>query len=193
LRGALTLAWLGGSAAAGTAEEAAQAPTGSPREWGADDVQRWFQAHKQGKWAEYAPKFAELTGEQMSALSKEDFLRFADSPYGSAIYNDWRALVNPLRATVSPHTHALAGTLTLSTCVCVRVVAHAATADVPAWIDVQAQKLHQVISVCHPYRGPGHPAAKAREGVACGFEHLTNACRAPHEARAATPLRRRRV
>jgi hypothetical protein len=36
----------------------------------------------------------------MSALEKEDFLRFADSPYGSAIYNDWRALLSKVRAVV---------------------------------------------------------------------------------------------
>jgi hypothetical protein len=81
------------AAADAAAAAAAAAPAGDPTEWGADEVQAWFQAHEDGIWAEYAPKFARLTGAKMSALSEEAFLRFADSPYGSAIYNDWRALV----------------------------------------------------------------------------------------------------
>ena len=72
---------------------AESAPAGAPASWSADEVQRWFEAHNGGQWAKYAPKFAKLDGAEMSALSKEDFLRFADSPYGSAIFNDWRAAV----------------------------------------------------------------------------------------------------
>jgi len=70
-----------------------EAPTGEPNAWGADEVQRWFATHKDGKWGKYAHKFAELTGDEMSALSEEAFLRVVEPPYGSAIYNDWRALV----------------------------------------------------------------------------------------------------
>ena len=78
------------TAAAADAAAAAAAPAGDPKEWGADEVQAWFQAHEDGIWAEYAPKFARLTGAKMSALEKEDFLRRVPDN-GDVIYNDWRA------------------------------------------------------------------------------------------------------
>lgn len=62
-------------------------------------MQRWFATHKDGKWGKYAHKFAELTGDEMTALSEEAFLRRVPDN-GDVIHNDWRALLAKLPTVV---------------------------------------------------------------------------------------------
>lgn len=63
---------------------------GDARAWDAAAVQCWFKQHKQGVWLKYARKFANLDGELMSGLDKEDFVRFTEFSCGIVIDNDWR-------------------------------------------------------------------------------------------------------
>ena len=74
---------------------------GDPRDWDEEEVQTWFETHNRGQWVEYASKFKGLSGQQMSAFTKDDFLLVVDPPFGSAIYNDWQALLNPSTRTLS--------------------------------------------------------------------------------------------
>lgn len=60
------------------------------RAWNSTTVQRWFGAHKNGKWREFADMFARLDGEDMRAMSKEDFLRRVPDN-GDVVYYEWRS------------------------------------------------------------------------------------------------------
>ena len=71
----------------------ATAEVDNPAQWDAGQVkQLFFMEHNGGQWKEYADKFKGLTGEDLTALTEEDFLRRAPDN-GDVIYNDWQALV----------------------------------------------------------------------------------------------------
>ena len=69
------------------------APSGDPLEWTKREVQNWFATRRDGKWAEFAHKFARASGDVMNSLSKEDFRNECGGIVGAMIYNDWRATV----------------------------------------------------------------------------------------------------
>jgi hypothetical protein len=84
--------------AASAAEPAAAGPSAAtpppgnslpkdPTKWSVDQVQEWFAAHKLGKWRKHALQFADVDGEELCEMEKEDFLRRVPCN-GDIIFND---------------------------------------------------------------------------------------------------------
>ena len=67
-------------------------PTGDPREWDARQLQDWFKAYKDGKWAEHASNFCELNGRAMTDLDKDDCIKITGN-IGIPIVNAWQRLI----------------------------------------------------------------------------------------------------
>jgi hypothetical protein len=60
-----------------------------PLQWTPEHVASWFRVHKNGRWSEFAPKFAVLSGDELCDLTERQILRFVnDDPRGAIIYND---------------------------------------------------------------------------------------------------------
>eukprot|EP00038_Savillea_parva_P025999 m.50612 g.50612 ORF g.50612 m.50612 type:complete len:746 (-) comp7251_c0_seq3:89-2326(-) len=64
-----------------------------PSTWTVNQVQQWFEAHKDGKWAQHADKFAGLTGEEVCDMTNEDFISRIPGFTGCVIFNDVQKLV----------------------------------------------------------------------------------------------------
>lgn len=89
-----------------------------PRTWSEEDVQRWFETYKEGKWAEDKDKFSKLNGERLAMLTKEQFVTLA-GPIGVAIYNDVQKLLEQGTA-LSPLCSRCFFSFSVQTLSCVR-------------------------------------------------------------------------
>ena len=74
-----------------------------PTAWTTAEVQQWFETHNDGQWSEFMDKFKMLTGAQLAAMTKDDFVAEVPGFAGRAIYNDVQALLDtPVNNGASP-------------------------------------------------------------------------------------------
>lgn len=63
--------------------------SGDPRQWTPQQVEVWLRTHKHGKLADFAPKFASISGDELCDLTEDQLLRFVnEDPRGAIIFND---------------------------------------------------------------------------------------------------------
>ncbi len=62
-------------------------PTAPISAWSPEDLQRWFNSFKDGRFSNHAASFKGLAGPELAELAKDDFLRRAPE-VGDVLYNE---------------------------------------------------------------------------------------------------------
>jgi hypothetical protein len=100
-----------------------------------DQVQEWFAAHKLGKWRKHALQFADVDGEELCEMEKEDFLRRVPCN-GDIIFNDIAKLKKQVSSSSSESSPGSAA----GTAAALNAPLSPCFGCVPCWLRVLARR-----------------------------------------------------